>query len=76
MGVQMREIRTPQFARGQELEQTLWHCPRCAALIAIYSAEAIELAMCPICCDVTLDSRGNFETILGMAIQKRSPAAS
>jgi hypothetical protein len=76
LGAQMREFRTPQFARGQELEQSLWHCRRCAALIAIYSAAAIESAMCPICCDVTLDARGNFETILGMATRKRSPAAS
>jgi hypothetical protein len=61
----MREFRTPQFARGQELEQSLWHCRRCAALIAIYSAAAIESAMCPICCDVTLDApgHGNPETL-------------
>jgi hypothetical protein len=46
---------------------TLWRCQRCAALISIYSLEIIDLATCPICCDMTMDSLGNFETILGIA---------
>lgn len=60
----------------QELRQTLWHCRRCSALIAIYSAESVRLAICPICCDVTLDHRGSFESILGMTLPEHSPAAS
>jgi len=72
----MPENRTQRIANRQELKQTLWKCRRCAALIAIHSAEAIESATCPICCDVALDQRGTFETILGMAVRERSPAAS
>jgi Zn-finger nucleic acid-binding protein len=72
----MPEIATVKIANRQELRQTLWHCHQCAALIAIYSAKNIEMAICPICCDVVLDERGSFETILGMAFQDRSPAAS
>jgi|HubBroStandDraft_6_1064221.scaffolds.fasta_scaffold56812_1 Zn-finger nucleic acid-binding protein len=72
----MPETRIEQNAGRPELISTLWHCPKCASLITIYSAEIIEIAICPICCDVSLDSRGNFETILGMPFQERSPAAS
>jgi hypothetical protein len=46
---------------------TLWLCQRCVALISIYSLEIIDLAVCPICCEVTMDSLGSFETILGIA---------
>jgi hypothetical protein len=49
-----------------EPRPTLWLCQRCAALISIYSSEIIDLAVCPICCDMTMDSLGSFETILGM----------
>jgi Zn-finger nucleic acid-binding protein len=72
----MPEIGALKFASRPELKQTLWHCHRCTALIAIYSAELVELAICPICCDVTLDQRGSFESILGMAFPERPPAAS
>jgi Zn-finger nucleic acid-binding protein len=72
----MPEIATEKIAGRQELRQTLWHCHRCAALIAIYSSEIIEFAICPICCDVKMDQRGSFETILGMTIQERESAAS
>lgn len=72
----MDEIRAETIAGRQELKQTLWHCPQCTALIAIYSTENLEIAICPICCDVTLDQRGSFESILGIAFQGRSPAAS
>lgn len=72
----MREIRAETIASREELKQTLWHCHRCAALIAIYSAQNFEKAMCPICCDVTLDHRGSFESILGITFEERSPAAS
>jgi Zn-finger nucleic acid-binding protein len=72
----MPEIAGVKTASKKELRQTLWHCPRCASLIAIYSVEVVELAICPICCDVTLDQRGSFETILGMTFQERSSAAS
>jgi len=54
----MPENRTQRIANRQELKQTLWKCRRCAALIAIHSAEAIESATCPICCDVALDHVG------------------
>lgn len=60
----------------QELRQTLWHCRHCSSLIAIYSPESVQLAICPICCDVTLDHRGSFESILGMSLPGHSPAAS
>ena len=50
-----------------EPRPTLWRCQRCAALISIYSFKTIDLAVCPICCDVTMDSLGSFESILGMA---------
>ena len=76
IGVCLPEIGTGKIAARPELRPTLWHCHRCAARIAIYSAEIIELATCPICCDVTLDPRGSFETILGITWQERSPAAS
>lgn len=71
----------PKIAAGkdvskQELRPSLWHCRRCSALIAIYSAESLQLAICPICCDVTLDQRGSFESILGMTFPEHSPAAS
>lgn len=51
-----------------ELTPTLWQCQLCAAVICIYSFEAIDEAVCPICCDVILDSRGSLETILGMSL--------
>jgi Zn-finger nucleic acid-binding protein len=72
----MPEIGAKSSDSKLELKPTLWHCHRCAADIAIYSTELIELAICPICCDVVLDPRGDFETILGITFQKRSPAAS
>jgi Zn-finger nucleic acid-binding protein len=72
----MHEIRAETIAGRQELKQTLWHCPQCTALIAIYSTENFEMAICPICCDVTLDQRGSFESILGITFQGRSPADS
>jgi hypothetical protein len=59
-----------------ELKPTLWRCRRCAALVSIYSVDVIDEAICPICCDVTLDSRGSFETILGIAFPYPSPVAS
>jgi|GEM_PF-5364380 Zn-finger nucleic acid-binding protein len=72
----MPDTATAKIATRRELSQTLWHCHRCAALIAIYSADAIELAFCPICCDVKLDQRGSFEAILGMEFQERPPVPS
>jgi Zn-finger nucleic acid-binding protein len=72
----MSEMTSLDVISGRELIQTLWRCHRCSALIAIYSAEVIELVICPICCDVTLDQRGSFETILGMAFEDRSRAVS
>jgi Zn-finger nucleic acid-binding protein len=72
----MPETKRVEIASIKELIQTLWYCNRCSALIAIYSADVIELAICPICCDVTLDQRGSFEAILGMTFEERSPAAS
>ena len=72
----MPEIAAVKGAGMQELRQTLWHCHRCRALISIYSAESVPLAICPICCDVTLDQRGSFESILGMTSPEHSPAAS
>jgi hypothetical protein len=75
-GVYMSEIAAVKDAGMQELRQTLWHCHRCSALIAIYSAESVQLAICPICCDVTLDQRGSFESILGMTFPEHSPTAS
>lgn len=72
----MPDIPGVEIASGQELKQTLWHCHRCAALVAIYSAGIIELATCPICCDVRLNQRGSFETILGMTLEERSLPAS
>jgi hypothetical protein len=70
----MPEIPAVKIASRQELRQTLWHCHRCGAIIAIYSAEFIGFAICPICCDVALDQRGSFESILGMNFGERSPA--
>jgi len=72
----MPEIGTEKIAGRSELRPILWHCRQCTALIAIYSAEIIEMAICPICGDVTLDLCGSFETILGIPLQHRSPAAS
>ncbi len=72
----MPEIGIRTIASKPELKPTLWLCHQCAAEIAIYSAESIEMAICPICCDVLLDPRGDFETILGITFQKPSPAAS
>ena len=67
LGANMPAIGAVDFAREPELTATLWHCHQCAALIGIYSAAIIGLAVCPICCDVTLEPRGSFETILGLA---------
>jgi hypothetical protein len=72
----MPEIAAVKGASMQELRQTLWHCHRCSALIAIYSTESVPLAICPICCDVTLDQRGSFESILGMTSPEHPSAAS
>ncbi len=72
----MSTIKTGTFVCKPELIPTLWRCHRCGALVSIYSDEIIEMAICPICNDVALDSRGSFETILGMTMQERSPAAS
>jgi hypothetical protein len=72
----MPDIPGANIPSGRDLQQTLWHCHQCTALVAIHSAEVIESATCPICCDVKLDQRGSFETILGMSHQERSPAAS
>jgi hypothetical protein len=72
----MPEIRTETIASRPELRPTLWQCGQCTAVIAIYSAEIIEMAICPICCDVTLDRCGSFESILGIPLQARSPVAS
>ena len=63
----MPEGGTENKANAPEMRPTLWRCQRCAALISIYSAEEIDRAICPICCDVTMDSLGSFEAILGMA---------
>jgi ribosomal protein S27E len=65
----MPEVRTVNLASAPELRPTLWRCHRCGAQISIYSMEIIEIAICPICCDVRLDPRGSFETILGIAFQ-------
>ena len=67
----MSEILIAESTGKQEPRQTLWHCHRCAALICIYSAAIIESPICPSCCDVTLDQRGSFETILGMTSPER-----
>jgi hypothetical protein len=75
-GVHMPEIAAVKGVSLQESRQTLWHCRRCSALIAIYSAESVHLAICPICCDVTLDQRGSFESILGMTFPEHSTATS
>jgi Zn-finger nucleic acid-binding protein len=72
----MDEIGAETIASRPELEQTLWHCHRCAVLVAIYSVEIVELAICPICCDVKLDHRGSFESILGIASRARLPVVS
>jgi Zn-finger nucleic acid-binding protein len=72
----MPAIAAKKGASIQELRQTLWHCHRCSALVAIYSAESVLLAICPICCDVIMDQRGSFESILGMSFPEHSPAAS
>jgi hypothetical protein len=64
----MRAIRTENRASAPELTPTLWRCPRCAALISIYSIENVDTAVCPICWDVTLDSLGNFETVLQISL--------
>jgi Zn-finger nucleic acid-binding protein len=72
----MTEIKDVGVIGGPEVRQTLWRCHHCAALIAIYSVKMIEMAICPICCDVTLDKRGSFEAILGMTLQERSHSAS
>jgi Zn-finger nucleic acid-binding protein len=72
----MPDIRTEKIVSIPELKPTLWHCHRCAALIVIYSSEMIEMAICPICCDVPLDPRGSFETILGITSEERSPSPS
>jgi hypothetical protein len=62
----MSEITTNNFPGRPELRPTLWRCQRCAAHIAIYSAEIIKWAICPICCDAGLEPRGSFEVILGI----------
>lgn len=72
----MPNIGTETIATKPELRPTLWRCPRCTAFIAIYSAQIIEIAICPICCDVTLDECGSFEAILENPLHGRSPAAS
>jgi hypothetical protein len=72
----MPEIEKEPIASRPELRHTLWHCRQCAALVAIYSAEIIDLAICPICSDIELDPQGSFEAILGMSSQERSPIAS
>jgi Zn-finger nucleic acid-binding protein len=69
----MTDVRKDAVTRRPDLKPTLWHCHHCAALIAIYSIEIIEMAICPICCDVTLDRFGRFEDILGISPQERSP---
>jgi Zn-finger nucleic acid-binding protein len=71
----MPEIAAAKGASLQELRHTLWHCHFCGALIAIYSAGSVPLAICPICCDVTLDQRGSFESILGMSFPEHTPTA-
>jgi Zn-finger nucleic acid-binding protein len=72
----MPEISSEKNASSLELTATLWRCPRCDVLITVYSAKIIEMAVCPNCCDVPLVSRGDFESILGMALRTRPPAAS
>jgi uncharacterized paraquat-inducible protein A len=72
----MPEIAAVKGLSKQEMRQSLWHCHRCSALIAIYSAESVQLAICPVCCDVTLDQRGSFESILGMTFPEHTPSAS
>ena len=62
----MPKAGTEPKGRTPELNPTLWRCQRCAALISIYSLEIIDLVVCPLCCDVTTDSLGSFETILRM----------
>jgi Zn-finger nucleic acid-binding protein len=72
----MAELGTRNIVSRPELRPTLWHCHCCDAHIAIYSAELIESAICPICCDVTLDPRGSFEAILGISFLQSLPIAS
>jgi uncharacterized paraquat-inducible protein A len=68
----MSKSGTQKIASEQELNQTLWHCHHCAALVAIYSADSVKSAMCPVCWDVALDPRGTFEMILGMTSEEPS----
>jgi uncharacterized paraquat-inducible protein A len=64
----MPKMGTEHLATTPELRPTLWSCRKCAALISIYSVVIIDLATCPVCGDVAMDSRGSFETILGIAL--------
>jgi len=50
-----------------KMNPTLWFCRKCGAFISIYSVDVIGLAICPICADETMESRGSFETILKLA---------
>jgi Zn-finger nucleic acid-binding protein len=55
------------IASSSDLTPTLWRFRQCNTLIGVYSANIIEFAICPICCDVVLDPRGSFEAILGLS---------
>ncbi len=63
----MPKIAKEKKAETPELTPSLWRCHQCDALISIHSIGDIDLAICPICCDVTMDPLGDFETILGMS---------
>jgi hypothetical protein len=64
----MPKVGAEHKVSSPELRPTLWRCHKCVSLISIYSIEDIDSAICPICCDVTMDSLGSFESILGMAL--------
>ena len=63
----MPESDRKNIATPPDLTPTLWRCRQCNTLVGVYSANIIEFAICPICCDVVLDRRGSFEAILGLS---------
>jgi hypothetical protein len=65
----MPKIGTEHPTNPSKMDSTLWFCHQCGAFISIYSAEAITAAICPICVDVIMDSRGSFEGILEIALR-------
>jgi hypothetical protein len=63
----MPESDQKNIAMPSDLTPTLWRCRQCHTLVGVYSANIIEFAICPICCDVVLEPRGSFEAILGLS---------